>query len=76
MKIAILGTGCANCKRLESNAKKAVEELGQTAEIVKVTDIKDIMGYGVMGTPALVIDDKVVCAGRVPNVQEIKKWLQ
>ena len=75
MKIEVLGTGCPNCKLLESNAKKAIVELGKKAEIVKVTDIKDIMSYGVMGTPALVVDGEVVCVGRVPSAQEIKKWL-
>ncbi|WP_244834666.1 thioredoxin family protein [Clostridium sp. BJN0001] len=75
MIIKILGTGCSNCKRLEENAKKAVEELGLDATIEKVTDIKDIMKYGIMKTPGLVVDEKVKVFGRVPTAEEIKKYL-
>jgi len=75
MIIKILGTGCSNCKRLEANAKKAVEELGLDATIEKVTDIKEIMKYGVMKTPAIVVDEKVKAFGRVPTAEEIKKYL-
>ncbi|MVX66321.1 thioredoxin family protein [Clostridium chromiireducens] len=75
MIIKILGTGCSNCKRLEENAKKAVEELGLDATIEKVTDIKDIMKYGIMKTPGLVVDEKVKVSGRVPTSEEIKKYL-
>jgi small redox-active disulfide protein 2 len=59
MVIRVLGTGCANCKKLEMNTRQAVEELGLDAVIEKVTDIKAIMKYGVMKTPALVVDEKV-----------------
>lgn len=75
MIIKILGTGCANCKRLEENTRKAVVELGLDVSIEKVTDIKDIMKYGVMKTPALVVDEKVKIMGRVPTADEIKKYL-
>ncbi|WP_244834567.1 thioredoxin family protein [Clostridium sp. BJN0001] len=75
MIIKILGSGCANCKRLEQNARKAVESLGIDATIEKVTDIKDIMSFGVMKTPALVVDGKVKIMGRVPSADEIKKYL-
>lgn len=75
MVIKILGTGCANCRKLEENTKKAVAELGLNAAIEKVTDIKDIMKYGVMKTPALVVDEKVKIMGRVPTAEEIKKYL-
>jgi len=75
MIIKILGTGCSNCKKLEENTRKAVEELGIEATIEKVTDIKDIMKYGVMKTPALVVDEKVKIMGRVPTSEEIKKYL-
>ena len=75
MNIKILGTGCANCKRLEANTKVAVEELGLEATIEKVTDIKDIMKYGVMSTPALVVDEKVKVMGKVPSSEDIKKYL-
>lgn len=75
MVIKILGSGCANCKKLEANAKQAVEELGIEAEVVKVTDFKDILAYGVMKTPGLVVDEKVKVMGRVPSAEEIKKLL-
>ncbi|MBU0628166.1 MAG: TM0996/MTH895 family glutaredoxin-like protein [Nanoarchaeota archaeon] len=76
MKIEILGPGCQNCKKLGENAKKAVEGSGKKAEIVKVTDIAKFIDYSVMSTPALVIDGKVRCYGRIPDVEEIKKWLK
>lgn len=75
MKIEILGTGCPKCKKLEENARKAVEELKKDAEIVKVTDINKIVEYGVMSTPALVIDGEVKCSGGVPDIEEIKRML-
>ncbi|PIN98806.1 MAG: thioredoxin family protein [Candidatus Diapherotrites archaeon CG10_big_fil_rev_8_21_14_0_10_31_34] len=75
MKIQILGTGCPKCKQLEANVKKALEETGKKAEIEKVTDINKIIELGVMATPALVIDGKIVCSGRIPLTKEIKKWL-
>lgn len=75
MKIKILGTGCSNCQKLEANTKQALEELKMKADIEKVTEIQDIMSYGVMGTPALVIDEKVEVSGRIPDVEEIKAIL-
>jgi small redox-active disulfide protein 2 len=71
MVVKILGSGCANCQKLEALAKKAVEELGIDAEIVKVTEVPDIMAFGVMSTPALVVDEKLVLAGRVPSYDEV-----
>ena len=76
MVIKILGSGCANCQKLEALAKKAVAELGIDAEIVKVTDYADIMAFGVMSTPCLVVDDEVKLAGRVPSYEEMKRVLQ
>jgi small redox-active disulfide protein 2 len=76
MKIKILGSGCPNCKVLEANTKQAVEELKIKASVEKVTDIKKIMEYGIMSTPALVIDEKVVSYGRVLTSEEIKKFLK
>ncbi len=76
MKIEILGSGCANCRRLEENAKKAVSELGMKIEISKVTDMKKIIESGVMSTPAIVIDGKVKASGRIPDVKEIVGWLK
>lgn len=75
MVIKILGSGCAKCKKLEENARKAVEELGIEATIEKVADMKAILGYGVMKTPAMVVDEKVKIMGRVANTEEIKKYL-
>ena len=76
MKIKVLGSGCPNCKILEANTKKALEELKIKAKVEKITDIGEIMSYGVMSTPALVIDKKVVSYGRVLNSEEIKKFLR
>ena len=75
MIIKILGTGCSKCKKLEENVKEAVKELGIEATVEKVLDIKDIMAYGVMSTPALVVDEQVKVMGRVPSVEDIKKYL-
>lgn len=75
MKIEILGSGCQNCHRLEENTKKALAELDKSAEIVKVTEIAKFVDYGVMQTPALVIDGEVKCSGKVADKEEIKKWL-
>ena len=76
MVLKVLGSGCANCERLERATKCAAAELGIDATIEKVTDVNDILSYGVMMTPALVVNDKVVLAGRVASVGEIKKILQ
>lgn len=73
MKIKILGSGCKNCVTLLENTKAALKELGTEAEISKVEDFKDIMAYGVMSTPALVIDEKVMSFGKVLKPQEIVK---
>lgn len=75
MIIKILGSGCANCKKMEENAKQAVKELGIEATIEKVEDFKQILAYGVMKTPALVVDEKVKIMGRVASPDEIKKHL-
>lgn len=75
MEIKILGTGCPKCKTLEKATRDAVAELGIDATIQKVEDIVEIMGYGVMHTPALVIDKKVVLSGRVATIPEIKNLL-
>lgn len=75
MKLEILGTGCPKCKKLTELTTEAVKELGITAEISKVEKIDDIMNYGVMVTPALVVDGKVVAAGRIPSQEELKRWI-
>ena len=77
MIIKILGSGCPNCQTLENNAKKAVEDLGlKDARIEHIYDIDKIMEYGIMSTPAIVFDDEVKAAGRIPNTEEIKYWLK
>lgn len=68
--------GCPKCKELEANAKKAVDELKIKADIKKVTDVAKIVDYGVMSTPAIVIDGKVKASGRIPTSEEIKKWMK
>ncbi|MBP7654771.1 TM0996/MTH895 family glutaredoxin-like protein [Candidatus Dependentiae bacterium] len=76
MKIEVLGTGCAKCKTLFNAAQDVVKESGLACEIDKVEDITKIMGYGVMMTPALVVDGEVKVAGRIPSKDEIKKWIK
>lgn len=75
MKIKIYGTGCKNCVKLAENAKKAVEEAGVDAEIIKVEDMKDIVEAGIMSTPGLGIDGEIKVKGRVPDVEEIKELI-
>ncbi len=75
MKIEILGTGCPKCQKLYGNANEAVEKAGISAEIIKITDLSEIAGYGVMLTPALVIDGAVKVSGKVPSADEIVAWL-
>ena len=76
MIIKVLGTGCVNCKKLEEHAKEAVKALGVEATILKVEDFKEIMAYGVMKTPALVIDEQVKIMGRVASVEDIKNLIK
>ena len=71
MEIAVLGSGCKNCEALEATTHQALSDLGIDQEITKITDFGEIASYGVMKTPALVIDGNVVTAGRVPPVVEI-----
>ncbi len=74
--IEILGSGCMKCDRLEKNTRKAVEELGLDAEISKVQDVDEITSRGVVMTPALVVDGKVLVTGKVPSSKKIKSMLQ
>ena len=76
MKIEILGTGCPKCKKLSELTQKVIQELGISAEISKVTDINKIIDYGVMVTPALVIDGDVKVAGKIPSKKEITEWIE
>jgi len=75
MEIKILGPGCPKCKTLDKLTREVVEHNGIDATVIKVEDIVAIMNYGVMSTPALVIDEKVVVKGRVPSAEELKKLL-
>ena len=74
-KIQILGTGCAKCKKLAELAETAANELGIQYELEKVTELNDIMNFGVMVTPALAVDGDVKVAGKIPKVEDIKKML-
>jgi small redox-active disulfide protein 2 len=73
--VKILGSGCANCKKLEAVAREAASAAAIEAEFVKVTDLKDIMAYDILSTPGLVIDDRLVSSGRIPTKTEIQGWL-
>jgi len=75
MKLQILGTGCAKCKALTTATEQAAQTLGLQYELEKVTDLNQIMSFGVMMTPALVVDGKVKVSGKVPSVDDIKKLL-
>lgn len=75
MKLEILGTGCPKCAKLAEHADAAAKELGLDYELKKVTDLNEIMGFGVMITPALVVDGEVKVAGKVPSVEDIKGML-
>jgi len=76
MEIKILGTGCPNCRNLEKATREAVADLNLDASVIKEEDITKIMGYGIMRTPALVVNEKVLVYGRVPSVGEIKELLK
>ncbi len=76
MIVKVLGTGCANCKKLEAHAREAIKELGIDATVEKVEDVQGIMAYGVMKTPALVVDEQVKVMGRVASVEDIKNILK
>jgi small redox-active disulfide protein 2 len=75
LTIKILGAGCPNCKKVEEISRKAAGGLGVEAEFVKVTDMGKITGYPILGTPGLVINEKVVCSGRIPTEAEVTTWL-
>jgi small redox-active disulfide protein 2 len=75
INIKVLGSGCANCKKLEATTRKVVADLAIEAEIEKVTDYAEIMKFPILSTPGLVINGKVVSAGRIPSEKEISGWL-
>lgn len=76
MDIKVLGPGCAKCGKTEEIVREAVAEAGVEASVEKVTGMMDIASYGVMGTPAVVIDGQVKCVGKVPSKEQVKGWLQ
>ena len=75
MKIEVLGTGCPKCRKTKENIETALSESGKEAEIAEVKDLKSIAGYGVMMTPAVVVDGEVKIVGKVPSVEQIKLYL-
>ena len=75
LTIKVLGSGCANCKRVEQIANKVVAEMALEAEVIKVTDYNDIAAYNILSTPGLVINENVVCSGRIPTPAEVTTWM-
>ena len=73
--IKILGPGCMNCEKLDALARRAVEDLGIDAQVIKVSDYRDIMAYGIISTPGLVVDEEIKLAGRVPSYEDVKAIL-
>jgi len=76
MEIKVLGPGCPKCQQTEKVVKEAVAEAGVTADVEKVTDVMKIAGYGVFGTPAVVVDGEVKSVGKVPGKEDVKSWLK
>jgi small redox-active disulfide protein 2 len=75
MDIKVLGPGCSKCKQAEKNVLEAVAETGVDAKVEKVTDLMKIAGYGVFGTPSVVVDGEVKCVGKIPTKEEVKSWI-
>ena len=76
LSIKVLGPGCANCRKLEEIAREAVASTGVQADVVKVTDMDQILAYDVLKTPGLVINDKLVSSGRIPTASTIAEWIR
>jgi small redox-active disulfide protein 2 len=76
LSVKVLGPGCANCRKLEEVAREAAAAIGAEAEISKVTDMREIIGYNVLKTPGLVINEKLVSSGRIPTAAAIAEWLR
>lgn len=76
MEIKVLGPGCAKCKQAEEIVRQAVAEEGVSADIEKVTDIMKIAGYGIFGTPAVIVDGEVKCVGKIPKKEDVKAWIK
>ncbi|HEX5807311.1 MAG TPA: thioredoxin family protein [Anaerolineales bacterium] len=75
LTIKVLGSGCANCKRLEQIARKVISDMSVEADVIKVTDYNDIMSYNILSTPGLVINEKVMSHGRIPTPAEVTTWV-
>ncbi len=75
LSVKVLGPGCANCKKLEAIARNAIAKLGVEAEVIKVTDYNEIMKYPIISTPGLVVNEKLVSAGRIPSEAEVTTFL-
>ncbi len=75
LTIKVLGSGCENCKKVEAVARKVVAAMALEAQVIKVTEHTDIMTYHILATPGLVVNEKVVCAGRIPSEAEVTTWL-
>lgn len=75
LNIKVLGPGCANCKRLEQIVRKVITDLGIEANVIKVTDYGQIMEYPILSTPGLVINERLVCSGRIPTPAEVTTWV-
>ncbi len=73
--VKVLGSGCANCKKVEAIVRKVIDEMALEAEILKVTDYGEIMQYPILSTPGLVVNEKLVCSGRIPTPAEVTTWL-
>ncbi len=76
LTVKILGSGCANCKKLEAVAREAAASANLEADFVKVTDVKQIISYDLLSTPGLVVNEKLVSSGRIPTVAEVQGWLR
>ena len=76
MDIKVLGPGCAKCERVEKIVKEVVAETGIDATVEKVTDVMKIAGYGVFGTPAVIVNEEVKSVGKIPKKEEIKSWIK
>ena len=76
MEIKILGPGCPKCKQTEKMVREAISEVGKAADVEKITDVMEIAGYGVLGTPAVVVDGEVKSVGKIPLKNEVKSWVE
>ncbi len=76
MEIKILGPGCPKCKQTEKMVRETISEVGKAADVEKITDVMEIAGYGVLGTPAVVVDGEVKSVGKIPLKNEVKSWVE